>query len=325
MTDVVDHATPAMPAGRRRPSRSAPARPTDRSWPPCRSTAAPRASTSTRRSAPTITERSADAGGRPLYFVYTGSGEMNFDEFRVDGKGVAANTSRRSSPPRRPRPADGLAPLEVDFAAEANDPDGDDIGYAWDFGVEGTDDDMATTATASWTYPEPGTYTATVTVEDATGKTTSQAVEVAVRQPVRDRAHPRPGLRAALRRHRRQRLGAVRPRRLHRRELRADQRSAGSASSGTPGRTFEDYSVKMQFRLSDDGDNSGVFTRFPDPATTRSSRSTRATRSRSRRASRTTSRRRPARSTTSTARTRAPPTPSASGTTTRSESTARPT
>ena len=67
----------------------------------------------------------------------------------------------------------GEAPLEVDFDVEATDADGDDLTYAWDFGVAGTSD-TASTATASWTYPEPGTYTATVTVEDSTGKITSR-------------------------------------------------------------------------------------------------------------------------------------------------------
>ncbi|HSF98828.1 MAG TPA: PKD domain-containing protein, partial [Ornithinibacter sp.] len=129
-----------------------------------------------------ITARDADAGGRPLYFVYAGNGEMNFDEFSVEGQGVAGNTSPVITSATA-TPADGLAPLDVEFVAEANDPDGDDITYAWDFGVEGTDDDTASTATASWTYPEPGTYTATLTVEDSTGKSTSQAVDVTVRQP----------------------------------------------------------------------------------------------------------------------------------------------
>ena len=50
-----------------------------------------------------ITARDADAGGRPLYFVYNGSGEMNFDEFSVEGKGVAGNTSPSSAPRRPPR------------------------------------------------------------------------------------------------------------------------------------------------------------------------------------------------------------------------------
>ncbi|MCY4726180.1 PKD domain-containing protein [Nocardioides sp. STR2] len=210
-----------------------------------------------------ITARDADAGGRPLYFVYSGNGEMNFDEFSVDGKGVAGNTSPVITSATA-TPADGLAPLEVDFAVEAEDPDGDDITYAWDFGVEGTDDDTADTATASWTYPEPGTYTATVTVEDSTGKSTSQAVEVTVRQPCATAPTPDEGF-----------------------ELLFDGTDVSAWKQAGPGgftvencaltssgglglfwyseRTFDDYVVRLQFKLSDEGDNSGVFTRFPDP------------------------------------------------------------
>ena len=210
-----------------------------------------------------ITARDADAGGRPLYFVYAGNGEMNFDEFSVEGKGVASNTSPVITSATA-TPADGLAPLEVDFTAEANDPDGDDITYAWDFGVEGTDDDTATTASATWTYPEPGTYTATLTVEDETGKSTSRAVDVTVRQPCATAPTPDEGY-----------------------ELLFDGTDVSGWKQSGPGgftvenceltsfgglglfwfseRTFEDYTVKLQFKLSDDGDNSGVFTRFPDP------------------------------------------------------------
>jgi cytochrome c len=210
-----------------------------------------------------ITARDADPGGRPLFFVYSGGGEMNFDELEVEGKGIAGNTSPVITSATA-SPADGLAPLEVDFAAEANDPDGDDITYAWDFGIEGTDDDTASTATASWTYPEPGTYTATLTVEDSTGKSTSEAVEVTVRQPCATAPTPDEGY-----------------------ELLFDGTDLGAWEQSGPGgfsvencaitsfgglgllwfseRTFEDYTLKLQFKLSDDGDNSGVFTRFPDP------------------------------------------------------------
>ncbi|MBC2934455.1 PKD domain-containing protein [Nocardioides sp. zg-1228] len=212
-----------------------------------------------------ITARDADPGGRPLYFVYSGNGEMNFDEFSVAGKGVAGNTSPVIASATA-TPADGLAPLEVEFAAEASDPDGDAITYAWDFGVEGTDDDTATTPTASWTYPETGTYTATLTVEDATGKSTSRAVEVIVRQPCASAPTADDGY-----------------------ELLFDGTDASAWKQAGPGgftvedcaltsrgglglfwyseRTFDDYVLKVQFKLSDDGDNSGVFTRFPDPGT----------------------------------------------------------
>ena len=265
----------------------------------------------------------APPGGRPLYFVYTGNGEMNFDEFRVDGQGVAGNTSPVIDSATA-TPSDGLAPLDVDFAAEATDPDGDAITYAWDFGVEGTDVDTADTATASWTYPEPGPYTATVTVEDSTGKTTSKAVPVTVRQPCATAPTPDEGY-----------------------ELLFDGTDTSAwKQSGPGGFTVENCELTSfgglglfrtasgSWRTTPSSCSSSSRTRAttrvsspasPTPVTTRSTPSTRATRSRSRRSSRATSRRRPARCTTSTARTSPTRIRSASGTTTRSGSSARPT
>ncbi|WP_136520863.1 family 16 glycoside hydrolase, partial [Cellulomonas telluris] len=128
------------------------------------------------------------------------------------------------------------------------------------------DDDTADSATATWTYAEPGTYTATVTVEDATGKTTSRTVEVNVRQPCATAPTPDEGY-----------------------ELLFDGTDLSSWTQAGPGgftvencaltsvgglgmlwyseRSFADHVVKLQFKLSDDGDNSGVFMRFPDPGT----------------------------------------------------------
>jgi hypothetical protein len=52
--------------------------------------------------------------------------------------------------------------LKVDFTADAVDPEGKALTYAWDFG--------ATTANASHTYTERGVYTPTLTVTDADGR-----------------------------------------------------------------------------------------------------------------------------------------------------------
>jgi PKD repeat protein len=212
-----------------------------------------------------ITSRAADQGGRPLFFVYTGSGEMNFDEVRFSGTGIASDvapfiTSATATP------ADAPAPAKVDFAAQATDNDGDAITYTWDFGVPGTEADKATGQQVSYTYATPGTYTATVTATDATTKSSTKTVQVVVRRacttpPVADAGF----------------------------ELLFDGTStAGWKQSGPGGFTvdnceltsvgglglfwksdkqYDDYTMKLQFKLSDDGDNSGVFTRFPDPGT----------------------------------------------------------
>jgi PKD repeat protein len=60
----------------------------------------------------------------------------------------------------------------------SSDPDGDALTYKWDFDNDGTVD--ATTATASHTYPDNGSYTAKLTVEDGKGGTNSVTVGVTV-------------------------------------------------------------------------------------------------------------------------------------------------
>ena len=66
-------------------------------------------------------------------------------------------------------PATGDAPLDVAFDAEATDAEGEALTYAWDFGVSGTTADTSTEEDPAYTYENPGNYTATVTVTDASG------------------------------------------------------------------------------------------------------------------------------------------------------------
>lgn len=210
-----------------------------------------------------ITSREADAGGRPLYFVYTGGGSIALDEFKFNGRGIANNV-RPTITKATATPDDGVAPLKVDFAAEANDGDGDAITYAWNFGVEGAEDDVATGATASYTYAEAGSYTAVLTVTDATGKKTTRNVPVTVRRGCATPSTPDEGYTM-----------------LFDGTSTADWKQAGPGkfflddcaitSQGGMGmlwyskQKFDDFSVKMQFKLSRDTDNSGLFARFPDP------------------------------------------------------------
>ncbi|MFE2291727.1 ThuA domain-containing protein [Streptomyces sp. NPDC059452] len=71
----------------------------------------------------------------------------------------------------------GIAPLEVTFSsAGTEDGDGDPLTYAWDFGDGGT----STAADLTHTYTENGTYTATLTAEDPTGRTGSASVHITV-------------------------------------------------------------------------------------------------------------------------------------------------
>ncbi|MEU9008849.1 family 16 glycoside hydrolase [Streptomyces sp. NPDC048479] len=73
--------------------------------------------------------------------------------------------------------ASGKAPLKVAFSsAGTSDGDGDTLTYAWDFGDGGT----STEANPTYTYKKNGTYTATVTAKDPSGRTGSASVHVVV-------------------------------------------------------------------------------------------------------------------------------------------------
>ncbi|MGW4977078.1 PQQ-dependent sugar dehydrogenase [Streptomyces mirabilis] len=71
----------------------------------------------------------------------------------------------------------GQAALKVSFSsAGSSDADGDALTYSWDFGDGGT----ATAANPSHKYKANGTYTATVTAKDTTGRTGSASVQIVV-------------------------------------------------------------------------------------------------------------------------------------------------
>ncbi|MFF9867310.1 ThuA domain-containing protein [Streptomyces sp. NPDC013953] len=72
----------------------------------------------------------------------------------------------------------GKAPLRVAFSsAGTTDADGDTLTYSWDFGDGSA---PSTAAHPTHTYRRNGTYTATVTAEDPTGRTGSASVHVVV-------------------------------------------------------------------------------------------------------------------------------------------------
>ncbi|MCT9083385.1 PQQ-dependent sugar dehydrogenase [Streptomyces fulvoviolaceus] len=71
----------------------------------------------------------------------------------------------------------GQAPLRVQFSSEGtSDQDGDALTYSWDFGDGGT----STAANPSYKYKKNGTYTATLTAKDASGRTGSASVQIVV-------------------------------------------------------------------------------------------------------------------------------------------------
>ncbi|WP_369205581.1 PQQ-dependent sugar dehydrogenase [Streptomyces sp. PU-14G] len=111
-----------------------------------------------------------------LYVLDYGTGYFNGDEnsalYRIE------NASEGHSPlvEAGSDVSDGQAPLEVAFTSEASDEDGDELKLSWDFGDGAT----STEANPTHTYEENGTYTATVTAEDGTGRTGSASVHVTV-------------------------------------------------------------------------------------------------------------------------------------------------
>ncbi|MFG2342575.1 PQQ-dependent sugar dehydrogenase [Streptomyces phaeochromogenes] len=71
----------------------------------------------------------------------------------------------------------GQAKLKVKFSsAGTTDADGDALTYSWDFGDGG----KSTAANPTYTYKKNGTYTATLTAKDATGRTGSASVRIVV-------------------------------------------------------------------------------------------------------------------------------------------------
>ncbi|MGW0649706.1 carbohydrate-binding protein, partial [Streptomyces umbrinus] len=71
----------------------------------------------------------------------------------------------------------GQAKLKVKFSsAGTTDADGDALTYSWEFGDGG----KSTAANPTYTYKKNGTYTATLTAKDATGRTGSASVRIVV-------------------------------------------------------------------------------------------------------------------------------------------------
>jgi cytochrome c len=124
------------------------------------------------------------------------AGQMATDELEITVTDPPGN--RAPSVEAGAVPNAGPAPLRVRFTSVGTDPDGDALGYEWDFGDGGT----ASSRNATHTYTAPGTYTAEVTVTDPDGATGSAEVGVEVggnRQPaVQAAADPGSG-RAPLR------------------------------------------------------------------------------------------------------------------------------
>src|SRR6201999_1242321 len=102
----------------------------------------------------------------------------NLTWFQGSGKG--AGVTAPPSVTATADPATGQAPLPVHFDSTAGDPEGGALTYAWDFGVSGTTADTSTEADPTYTYANPGTYTARVTVTDPQNSKATATVQVRV-------------------------------------------------------------------------------------------------------------------------------------------------
>ncbi|MEU9848685.1 ThuA domain-containing protein [Streptomyces sp. NPDC047985] len=112
-----------------------------------------------------------------LYVLDYGTGWFGGDEnsalYRIENAAGGRSPNAVASSDR----TSGTAPLKVRFSSEGTvDPDGDTLAYAWDFGDGGA----STAADPTYTYRKNGTYTATVTAKDPTGRTASASVHVTV-------------------------------------------------------------------------------------------------------------------------------------------------
>ncbi|MET0684066.1 MAG: PKD domain-containing protein [Solirubrobacteraceae bacterium] len=117
-----------------------------------------------------------DPGGtHDLYVVFTDD-QQDLDELTFVGQGVTGNASPVLT--ASATPTSGSVPLTVDFEAEATDPEGTAVTYAWDFGVTGAP--TPATPTASYTYTRRGTYLASVTATDADGRKSVRTFTVSV-------------------------------------------------------------------------------------------------------------------------------------------------
>jgi len=81
-------------------------------------------------------------------------------------------------------PDKGLAPLEVVFAWNATDADGDNLTCSLSFGDGNIWEGDCSLGQKSYVYETPGSYTVVLTVSDGKGGTASQSVEVSVAKQV---------------------------------------------------------------------------------------------------------------------------------------------
>ncbi|MEQ1870843.1 MAG: PKD domain-containing protein, partial [Vicinamibacterales bacterium] len=130
------------------------------------------------------------ATGASATHAYAGQGEYTATLTVDDGRGgVSSATSLVTVRPIVPGnrvptataggPYTALVGQPVTFAGSGSDPDGDALAFTWSFG----DNQSGTGAAPSHTYNAPGTFTATLTADDARGGVSTSTTQVTI-QPV---------------------------------------------------------------------------------------------------------------------------------------------
>ncbi len=118
---------------------------------------------------------------------YTATVAVSDDEGEVTEKTVTVSVTGTGRPPEIIEAVadrtSGPAPLDILFQAVADDPDGDELTYRWDFGDGGA----AFGEEAEHRYLEVGEHTATLTVTDAAGNTDTAEIAITVTDPVGNR------------------------------------------------------------------------------------------------------------------------------------------
>ncbi|ADI06120.1 putative glycosyl hydrolase [Streptomyces bingchenggensis BCW-1] len=112
-----------------------------------------------------------------LYVLDYGTAWFGGDEhsalYRIENATDGHSPSSQAAADR----TSGQAPMKVQFSsAGTTDQDGDKLTYSWDFGDGAT----STAANPAHKYSKNGTYTATVTAKDPSGRTGSASVQIVV-------------------------------------------------------------------------------------------------------------------------------------------------
>ena len=104
-----------------------------------------------------------------LYYLAIATGQLRRIRYSVGNTPPTASATAT--------PASGLAPLNVQFNANAVDSDGDALTYDWDFGDAST---HGTTANPQHTFTANGTYAVKLTVTDTTAQTATSSLSEVV-------------------------------------------------------------------------------------------------------------------------------------------------